>query len=977
MNTNDAKIIISHRKIIIVSSILACVNAVVLLAAIIGLATRYTTGATVDGFPFFYLYAAAISLLGVSVIVFYGIAVLFAVKTYKKARKSNIELEDFSDALLNNAPGTMSVWNQNAEVLAVGDQAMEMFDLECKEQYIEYLFTKLSPELQPCGTPSVQKAKMYIDQAFKEGRVTFDWAHKTLSGEALPAECTLVRVIRKHDTIVLGFATDLRPVIEAREKELEKLTYQKLQIILDAAPFGCFIADQNMDILGCNSMVLNMYGLQDLQEYREHFLNLSPEFQPCGTPTVEKRQQIIQKALAEGYVKYEWLNQTVDGSPIPIEARLVHVVIDKKPVHICYIRDMRSHYQKIQEEQEENEHYDLMINTIPLLVNYWGQDHSLKGNNQYARDYYMPYYEGITALEEAYGVVRDKVLEGTDWFERLDEIFKNGAASFVYEDRTDNVWEVEGIRTVYKGEPVAVTYGKNITKLKELETEQRRREVAEESNKAKTMFIANISHEIRTPMNSILGYSELALEEQLTSNAREYLNMIVTSSKLLLGIVNDVLDISKIEAGMLEFEAIPFTAEEIIEQCEDLLLQKANEKGLTLNCNVMRRSLSTSLKGKCFLGDTIKIIQVIINIMSNAIKFTKRGGVITASIEVKEVDGDSCTLGFECVDTGIGMTKEQMSRVFEPFMQADSSTKREYGGTGLGLAIAKRLVEAMGSELHVQSALGVGSKFSFDLKLPLVDVKNHSKTGVADQTSIINKPTFQKGTVLVVDDNEINLSVACEHLKRVGLTPATARDGKEAVEHVKKRMDNNKPPYDLILMDLHMPEMDGIEASSKISEFNTGTPIIAMTAETIALTEEMLYKKYKMHGYLSKPFTSQKLWQCLMAHLKLDNETGDAYEEANIYVDDEDLLEELITLFIESNKDTVKKLAGYIDREDIKSAHMLVHSLKSSAKVVGKSKLGDTAEEVEQQLKNGLPDPALVGRLTAELQQALHDFNER
>ena len=862
MKKIDPKIVVGQRKFIVFFTVLAFINVIVLIAAIIGLATGYAIRYTPADMHIVYLYTAALSLLVLSVLLFAGTAILVATKAYKHARNKNIELEN-----------------------------------------------------------------------------------------------------------LLGFKSDLQPVIAARDKELAALTYQKLETVLEAAPFGCVIIDEDIYVLGCNRVALQLYDVKDLEEYRKLMLDLSPERQPCGELSFEKRMSYIQQATDEGYVKYEWLAQDKHGTPIPIEVMIVCIIIDKRRVAVCYIRDMRQHYKQLEEERTANEHYNLMINTIPLVVNYWNKDHTLKGFNKYSLDYYNAYTEGVTSLDDAYVHVRSEVLEGTEWFDRLDEIFEKGTASFVFTDKTANVWEVEGIRTIYRGEPAAVTYGKNITKLMELEAEQRRREIAEESSKAKTMFIANISHEIRTPMNSILGYSELALEdESLSKNTREYLSMIVTSSRLLLSIVNDVLDISKIETGMLEFDEIPFTPEEINAQCRDLLQQKASEKGLKLNCKVLHNNISSSFDGRCILGDKIKIIQVCINILSNAIKFTKSGGEINATIEMEIIDDDNCTLRFVCRDTGIGMTEEQMLRVFEPFVQADTSTKREYGGTGLGLTIAKRLIEAMNSELHVQSTLGGGSIFSFDLTLPLVSIDEDKRNELTDETMIIKKPAFTGGVVLVVDDNEINLGVACEHLRRVGLTPAVARDGREAVEMVKKRVESGQPPYDLILMDLHMPEMDGREATVLITELNTGTPIIAMTAETITLTDEMIYEQFKMHGYLSKPFTAQKIWQCLLTHLKPEDNKP---EETSEYVDDEKFLKELKALFIESNQNTAEKFITYLQQEDIKNAHMLVHSLKSAAKTVGKTSLGNTAEEVESQLKHGLPDDELVNKLIAGLEQAL------
>ena len=977
MGNDKSKVTVDQRKFIVFFAVLACVNAIVLVAAVMAIATSYTLhNATVDA-RMVYLYAAAVSILGLSVLAFSGVAIRFAVKAIKAERKQSINIEDISEAILHHAPTIVSVWDQSGNILAVSEQAIKLFGLTHKEQYINLLFTELSPKLQPCGTPSLEKGMMYMSQAFREGQVTFEWQHKTLAGEDFPAECTLVRVNRTDDDpIVLGFASDLRPTIKARNEELERRTYQKLQIILDAAPLGCSILDENFQVIGCNSAALELFGARDLQEYKQQFLNLSPEYQPDGALSVEKRARVMQQVMEEGYVQYEWLSQSLDGTPIPVEVTIVRATVDNKTVKVGYLRDLRQFYTQLEKEQEASEHYDLMINTIPLLVNYWGHDNTLKGYNQFSADYYSHYIKGVSSVSEAFRNVFDSTLVGTEWFDRLNEIFETGASRFEFEDLTGTIWEVEGVRTVYKGEPVVVTYGKDITKLKQLESEQRLREIAEESNIAKTMFIANISHEIRTPMNSILGYSELALEDDLPQNTREYLNMIVTSSKLLLSIVNDVLDISKIEADMLKFESIPFTAEDIIDQCKDMLQQKASEKGLILKGHVMRRNLTTSLKGKCFLGDTIKIIQICINLLSNAIKFTKSGGAITMSIEIKEADENTCTLRFECSDTGIGMTEEQMSRVFEPFMQADSSTKREYGGTGLGLTIAKRLINAMGSELHVQSALGVGSKFSFDLTVPLIDI---SEGQYGEPALAIKKPMFESGTVLVVDDNEINLGVACEHLKRVGLTPAIARDGKEAVEKVKYRHETGMPPYDLILMDLHMPEMDGKEASILISEFNTGTPIIAMTAETINLSDDALYEKFRVHGYLSKPFTSQKIWQCLLTHLNLAVNTTEttAPTKDEDYIGDDELRQELTALFMESNQDTAQKLANYLECGDIKNAHMLMHSLKSSSRIIGKATLGDMAEKVEKQLNAGRPSPALVQQLTGQLQQAIHEYYAR
>ena len=385
------------------------------------------------------------------------------------------------------------------------------------------------------------------------------------------------------------------------------------------------------------------------------------------------------------------------------------------------------------------------------------------------------------------------------------------------------------------------------------------------ASQAKSDFIANISHEFRTPMNSILGYSELALDEDISDTARGFIEKIVMNTKWLLNIINEVLDISKIESGRLNLEKIPFNFNHLMRQCQSLLLTDAKAKGISFEFNLGYLDEDR----KHLLGDPMKLSQIYTNILSNAVKFTERGSVST-STTVLEISEESCTIHFEFVDTGIGMTEAQIARIFEPFVQADTSTTRKYGGTGLGLAISKRLIEAMGGKLQVESSLGVGSKFSFDLTFPVINIDGDSDYNFLANNTKLEKPYFDKGEVLIVEDNKMNIGVACEHLKQVGLKAFIAINGKQAVDMVKRRMDNNEPMYDLIMMDIHMPEMDGKEAATIINGLGIGVPIIAMTAETVLNADDKPYAEFGMVGYLGKPFSTQELWKCLLTFLKTE-----------------------------------------------------------------------------------------------------------
>ncbi|MDR2578440.1 MAG: transporter substrate-binding domain-containing protein [Chitinispirillales bacterium] len=498
-------------------------------------------------------------------------------------------------------------------------------------------------------------------------------------------------------------------------------------------------------------------------------------------------------------------------------------------------------------------------------------------------------------------------------------------------------------------------------------TERRQLEAAEMANRAKTRFLATMSHEIRTPMNSIMGFAELALDmadDNIAPQVKEYLGKIADSTKWLLRIVNDVLDISKIESGKMELENIPFDLYDITSRCQSVILPRVKEKGLDL------RVYAEPPIGKKLLGDPVRLYQALINLLSNAIKFTS-AGIVKLSSTVKSLGSDSATIYFEVKDSGIGMTSEQINKIFEPFMQADSSTTRNYGGTGLGLAITKNIVELMGGHLMVESAPDVGSTFSFEITLETIDASDGDEFDNGDY-SVIEKPHFD-GLILVCDDNPMNREVVCEHLTRIGLNVVTAENGKIAVEMVGECMRNGGKPFDLILMDIFMPVMDGIEAATKITALNTGIPIVAMTAN-VMLSEVENYKKNGMPHFLGKPFTTQELWRTLLKYLTpVSCSITGKDEQARV---ENELLKRLQVNFVKSCQNLYAEITVAVDTNDITLAHRLVHTLKGNAGQIGKDGLQGIATEIEELLRAdvvSVPD-GKMDILKTELTQALEEF---
>ena len=380
---------------------------------------------------------------------------------------------------------------------------------------------------------------------------------------------------------------------------------------------------------------------------------------------------------------------------------------------------------------------------------------------------------------------------------------------------------------------------------------------AQTANHAKTTFLANMSHEIRTPMNSILGFAELGLDGDVPEKTKEYLSNIKMNTEWLLQIINDILDISKIESGKMELENIPFNMHELFASCRLFVMPKAVEKGIAIYF------YAEPSIGKMPLGDPTRLRQVLVNLLSNAIKFTNTG-MIKVHAAITAETQKSITMHFEVKYSGIGMTDEQIKKIFDPFAQAESGTTRQYGGTGLGLPITKNIIEMMGGTLSVESVLGVGSKFNFDLVFDTINIVEEKKPEVKSTHKNIKKPLF-KGEILLCEDNAMNQMVLCEHLSRVGIDTVIAENGKIGVELVKERVEKGSKMFDLIFMDMHMPVMDGIEASSEIIRLNTGIRIVAMTANIMSDDLE-IYKTCGMDGCLGKPFTSQELWRCLLKY---------------------------------------------------------------------------------------------------------------
>lgn len=388
---------------------------------------------------------------------------------------------------------------------------------------------------------------------------------------------------------------------------------------------------------------------------------------------------------------------------------------------------------------------------------------------------------------------------------------------------------------------------------------QAERETANEASRSKSRFLANMSHEIRTPINGIIGIARLLEEEQMSAEQKEKVAILIDSANFLHGIINDILDLSKIEVGKLEIEKVLFQIDELTTLVKNTIAYNAQRKHVTVVVT------SNADMDRFLYGDPLRLRQVMINLMSNALKFTGRGGEIRLNIDVQHQVENQVRLVCSVSDTGIGISEAHQASLFAPFQQGDSSTTRKYGGTGLGLSICKKLVELMGGSIKVESEVGVGSTFTFSLELELgPHQENIIPETSEDVSDILEFTRNNKMRILIAEDNPINQFVIKNTMKRYGLEVDLVDNGIKAFEAVKAGQ------YSLVLMDCQMPEMDGYEATKLIRNLPdfalSRTPIVALTANSMMGDKEICLQA-GMDGFIGKPIVLKELEDALRTYL--------------------------------------------------------------------------------------------------------------
>jgi len=700
--------------------------------------------------------------------------------------------------------------------------------------------------------------------------------------------------------------------ITRNAQALENLETQALtQLMLDSMPLCCNLWDKDSNNVMCNEAAVKLFNLKNKQEYFDRFFDLSPKYQPNGRLSTEQAAFYIKKAFEEGRCVFEWMHHLHDGTLMPSEVTLVRISYRGDYIVAGYTRDLREYHRMMKGLelrdnmlqtvnnvatlllQSENDEFEKVIKRCMGMIAEtvdadrvyiwknrtvggklfctqlceWSEDVEPQQNNEYTVD--IPYDVTMPGWEETLakglcinGIVREMSAE------MQEQLTPQGVVSILMVPvfLSDQFWGFVGFddcynervfseseETILRSASLLITNAllRNEMTLNIRGTAAQLESAlvkAEAGSRAKSNFLSNMSHEMRTPMNAIIGMTMIGKSASDTEKKDYAFEKIEDASNHLLGVINDVLDMSKIEADKFQLSFVEFDFEKVLQKVVNIINFRVDGKQQRLSVYVDPDIPST------LIGDDQRLSQVLTNLLTNAVKFTPEHGSIRLNAHFVNEKNGLCTIQVAITDTGIGISAEQQSRLFTSFEQAESSTSRKFGGTGLGLAICKRIVELMGGNIWVESEFGSGSTFAFILQLKRGEGKVES--------SLLQGVDRSNVRILAVDDDPEVRNYFPLICRQFGLACNTAASAEEALQCIQ-----NKGPYDIFFIDWKMPGMSGIELSYEIKRMDQGKSLIIMISAFEWNEIEHEARAAGVDDFLPKPLFPSSVAACINKYL--------------------------------------------------------------------------------------------------------------
>ena len=878
------------------------------------------------------------------------------------------KLNNYVKLLVENASSVSILTDQNLNILYCSDRYI---DLMCANDLSEIIGKPLNEVHQGFSDAEyLERCKNRMNCILSEEKwlcedETITWPN----GENRVYRISYSRVNGDEDNFE-GVVVIFRDLTDVRLEEAER----RINDMLYSTATACFVWDETGRITAYNKECANIFGLpRDLLpgEFNDLYFSIEPEFQPDGRKTETVRMELLHQALENGFSQISGQLAKADGTPIFVDVNVTRIARMSDYRLIAYHHDTTELVTKELEVKEAERRIRLMLDATPLCCHFFGENFELIDCNKaamnlfgiqdkqtYLNSFYtlMPEYQpdGAVSVEKAKEYLNEAFTKGHLFFEWVHQTYKG--------ELIPSEVTLECVK--YGESDIVLSYVRDLRDVKAKEQQMResaerereaeiQKEAAQAANEAKSQFLANMSHEIRTPMNAVLGMSELLLQEKLNERQDRYAKDIKTSAIALLDIINDILDVSKIQSGKLSLVPVHYDFHTLIDNIGSMAQFLVEDKNI---------SFSLIMEGQipvCLYGDDVRLRQVLVNLLGNAVKFTSEGYVQLT------VGCTDTTVKMTVSDTGIGIPAENIPTLFDAFEQIDVLKNRNTTGTGLGLTITKSIVDLMGGRISVESVYDHGT--SFHVEIPMI-LGDESQIQIIDEKSVAVYAPGAK--VLVVDDNKTNLNVACGLMRICGICAETAESGEQAIDMVSQNQ------YDLIFMDHRMPGMSGAETTKAMRQLGIDVPIVALTASAIEGTKDILLES-GMNDCLWKPIKKVDMMRILHEWLPGEKQiTPPAETDAcNENKDDEEYKEfwrkieqveglsvpiglervdgqrsvyrKTLKLMVHEIDKSVRNMPVFLAAGDMDNFHIEVHSIKGALANIGAMALSEKALGLE------------------------------